>query len=91
VVRSCGGNYWGKYKGRERHRVSEIYYNVAKKIIGKAREAGATVIMMEGLNVYKEDKGSKELNERIHRWSYSRFQQILEYQAKLHGLNVKIC
>ena len=30
-----------------------------------------------------------ELNGRIHRWSYKRFQQILEYQAKLHGLNVK--
>jgi putative transposase len=79
----------GKYKGREWRRVREIYYNVAKKIIGKAKEAGATVIIMEGLNVYKEDKDSKELNGRIHRWSYSRFQQILEYQAKLHGLNVK--
>jgi putative transposase len=79
----------GKYKGREWRRIREIYYNVAKKIIGKAKEAGATVIIMEDLNVYKEDKDSKELNGRIHRWSYKRFQQILEYQAKLHGLNVK--
>jgi putative transposase len=29
------------------------------------------------------------LNGRIHRWSYSRFQKILEYQAKLCGLHVK--
>jgi len=79
----------GKYKGREWRRVREIYYNVAKKIIGKAKEVGATVIIMEDLNVYKEDKDSKELNGRIHRWSYRRFQQILEYRAKLHGLNVK--
>ena len=79
----------GKYKGREWRRVREIYYNVAKKIIGKAKEAGATVIIMEDLNVYKEDKDSKELNGRIHRWGYRRFQRILEYQAKLHGLNVK--
>jgi putative transposase len=79
----------GKYKGREWRRVREIYYNVAKKIIGKAKEVGATVIIMEDLNVYKEDKDSKELNGRIHRWGYRRFQRILEYQAKLHGLNVK--
>ena len=44
---------------------------------------------MEDLEVYKEDKGSKELNGRIHRWGYRRLQRILEYQAKLHGLNVK--
>jgi putative transposase len=78
-----------KYRGREWHRVREIYYRVAKEIIGKAREIGAKVIVMEDLEVYKEDKDSKELNGRIHRWSYRRFQQVLEYQAKLHGLNVK--
>jgi putative transposase len=78
-----------KYKGRERYRVREIYYRAAKGIIGKAIEVGATVIVLEDLDVYKEDKGSRELNGRIHRWSYRRFQRILEYQAKLHGLNVK--
>jgi len=80
----------GKYKGRERHRVREIYYRAAKEIISKAREVGATVIVMEDLrHLNRKDKDSKELNGRIHRWSYRRFQQILEYQAKLHGLNVK--
>ncbi|MCL7394312.1 MAG: RNA-guided endonuclease TnpB family protein, partial [Thaumarchaeota archaeon] len=80
----------GKYKGRERHRVGEIYYRAAKEIISKAREVGATVIVMEDLRrLNEEDKGSRELNGRIHRWSYRRFQQTLEYQAKLHGLNVK--
>jgi len=78
-----------KYRGRERHRVREIYYRAAKEIIGKAREVGATVIVMEGLDLHERDLGSKELNGRIHRWGYRRFQQILEYQAKLHGLNVK--
>jgi len=80
----------GKYKGRERHRVREIYYKVAKEVIGEAREVGATVIVMEDLRrLNEEDKGSRELNGRIHRWSYKRFQQILEYQARLHGLHVK--
>jgi putative transposase len=79
-----------KYKGRERHRIREIYYNVAKKIIDKAREVGATVIVMEDLKRLNEkNMGSKELNGRIHRWGYRKFQQILEYQAKLCGLHVK--
>jgi putative transposase len=80
----------GKYKGRERHRVREIYHRAAKEIIDKAKKIGATVIVMEDLRrLNEEDKGSRELNGRIHRWGYRRFQQILEYQAKLHGLNVK--
>jgi len=79
-----------KYRGREWRRVREIYYKAAKRIIGKALEIGATVIVMEGLvRLNEEHMGSKELNGRLHRWSYRRFQRILEYQAKLHGLNVK--
>jgi len=78
-----------KYGRRERNRVREIYYKVVKEIIGKAKETGATVIVMEDLEIHGRGMGSKELNGRIHRWSYKRFQRILEYQAKLHGLNVK--
>jgi len=79
-----------KYRGREWRRVREIYYKAAKKIIDKAVEVGAMVIVMEDLRYFnEEDKGSKELNGRLHRWGYRRFQQILEYQARLHGLNVK--
>jgi len=78
-----------KYRGREWNRVREIHYKAAKKIIDKAVAAGATVIVMEDLEVYKENKGLRELNGRVHRWGYGKFQRILEYQAKLHGLNVK--
>jgi putative transposase len=45
---------------------------------------------MEDLKCFREkDWGFKELNGRLHRWSYRRFQQVLGYEAKLHGLNVK--
>ncbi len=79
----------GKYRGREWRRIKEIYYKAVKRIIDKANGIGATVIVMEDLEVYKEDLGSRELNGRIHRWGYRSFQQILEYQAKLCGLHVK--
>jgi len=77
-----------KYRGRERNRIREVYYRAAKEIIGRAKEAGAAVIVMEDLKIHGRDMGSEELNGRIHRWSYRRFQRILEYQAKLNGLNV---
>ncbi|MCL7394523.1 MAG: hypothetical protein LZ169_06880, partial [Thaumarchaeota archaeon] len=56
----------GKYRGHEWRRIREIYYRATKEIIGKAREVGATVIVMEGLRrLNEEDKGSRELNGRI--------------------------
>jgi putative transposase len=79
-----------KYRGREWHRIREIYYRAAKEMIGKALEVLHHDHSSPGLErLNEEDAGSKELNGRIHKWSYRRFQQILEYQAKLHGLNVK--
>jgi len=41
---------------------------VAREIIGKALEIGATVIVMEDLEIYKEERGLKELNGRLRRW-----------------------
>jgi putative transposase len=79
-----------KYNGREWRRIREIYYRAAKEIIGKALEVGATVIVMENLERLNEkDKGSKELNGQLHHWSYRKFQNMLDYEARLHGLNTK--
>jgi len=79
-----------KYRGREWRRIREIYYKAAKRIISRALEIGATIIVIEDLkHLNEEDMGSKELNGRLHRWSYRRFQRILEYQAKLYGLSVR--
>jgi putative transposase len=79
-----------KYRSREWRRIKEIYYKAVKRIIDKAKEADVKIIIMEDLkHLNRKDKGSRELNGRIHRWSYSRFQKILEYQAKLCGLHVK--
>jgi putative transposase len=79
-----------KYRGREWQRIKEIYYKAVKRIIDKAKEADVKIIIMEDLkHLNRKDKGSKELNGRLHRWGYSRFQRILEYKAKLCGPYVK--
>jgi putative transposase len=79
-----------KYRGREWRRIKEIYYKAVKRIIDKAKEADVKIIIMEDLkHLNRKNISSKELNGRLHRWSYSRLQKILEYQAKLCGLHVK--
>ena len=79
-----------KYRDREWRRIKEIYHKAVKRIIDKAKEADVKIIIMEDLkHLNRKNTGSKELNGRLHRWSYSRFQKILEYQAKLCGLHVK--
>jgi putative transposase len=79
-----------KYRGRERRRVEDIYHKVSNRIITVAKEAGASVVVLEKLkNIRKKEKRSKAMNGRLNRWSFRKFQEIIEYKAKLAGLNVK--
>ena len=36
----------------------------------------------------KKSRGSKAINGRLNRWSFRKLQEIMEYKAKLAGLNV---
>jgi len=81
-----------KYKGRERRRVEAIYHRIAKEVVAKAKEIGASTIVMEDLGKIrrKHKKGrSKAINGRLNRWSFRKFQNIVDYKARLAGLNVK--
>jgi putative transposase len=78
-----------KYRCRERRRVETIYHEVANRIIDEARKVKASTLVLEGFtNIRKRIRRSKELNGRLNRWSFRKFQEIIEYKAKLAGLNV---
>jgi len=78
-----------KYRGRERRRVEDIYHKLANQIIDEAKELKASTIVLEELtNIRKRTRRSKELNGRLNRWSFRKLQNIIEYKAKLVGLNV---
>jgi len=78
-----------KYRGRERRRVEDIYHKLANKIIDEAKKLKASTIVLEGLaDMRKRIRYSKELNGRLNRWSFRKLQEIMEYKAKLAGLNV---
>jgi putative transposase len=78
-----------KYRGRERRRVEDIYHKLANKIIDETKKLKASTIVLEELaNMRKRIRHSKELNGRLNRWSFRKLQEIIEYKAKLAGLNV---
>lgn len=54
-----------------------------------AKERGASIIVLENLkNIRKRVKRSKELNGKLNRWSFRKLQKIIEYKAKLNGIDV---
>jgi putative transposase len=78
-----------KYSGRERRRVEDIYHRVANQIVTAAKEAKASVVVMEKLkNIREKKKRIKAMNGRLNRWSFRRLQNIIEYKARLSGLMV---
>ncbi|MBS7614090.1 IS200/IS605 family accessory protein TnpB-related protein, partial [Candidatus Bathyarchaeota archaeon] len=47
-----------------------------------------STIVLEGLRNIRQRRKSKEINGRLNRWSFRKFQSRVEYKAKLVGLNV---
>jgi putative transposase len=75
-----------KYRDRERNRVLDIYYKVANEIV--ALKTNSAIALENLKEIRTKIKYSKETNGRLHRWSFRKFQQILEYKAKLNGIEV---
>jgi putative transposase len=49
----------------------------------------ATCIVLERLtDIRRRIRYSRELNGRLHRWSFHRRQSVIEYKAKVKGVNV---
>ncbi len=77
-----------KYRNRERNRVLDIYHKVANEIIKSAIKTNSAIALEDLKKIREKINYSKELNGRLHRWSFRKFQQILEYKAKLNGIEV---
>ncbi|MEM3586778.1 MAG: transposase, partial [Candidatus Jordarchaeaceae archaeon] len=78
-----------KYRGRERRRMDAVYHRAAKEVVCEAKEEGASVIVLENLKGIRGRMNySKQMNGRLHRWSFRRLQSVVEYKAKLAGLTV---
>ena len=77
-----------KYRDRERNRVLDIYHKVTNKIVKIALKTNSAIALENLKEIRRKINCSKELNGRLHRWSFRKFQEILEYKAKLNGIEV---
>lgn len=77
-----------KYRNRERNRVLDIYHKVSGEIVRIALEANSAIALEDLKGIRAKINYSKELNGRLHRWSFKKLQQIIEYKAKLNGVEV---
>jgi len=77
-----------KYRSRERNRVLNVYHEVANKIVEVALKANSAIALENLEEIRKRMDYSKELNGRLHRWGFRKFQQVLEYKARLNGIEV---
>ncbi|WP_148882044.1 RNA-guided endonuclease InsQ/TnpB family protein [Thermococcus aciditolerans] len=76
-----------KYGLREKNRLNDLYHKLANKIVELAEKYGG--IALEDLMEIRDSiRYSAELNGRLHRWSFRKLQSIIEYKAKLRGINV---
>ena len=63
------------------------YHKLSNKIVEIAERYGG--IALENLRGLRESvRYSREVNGRLHRWSFRRLQAIIEYKAKLRGIKV---
>ena len=78
-----------KYRNREKCRVEDIYHKVANQIVKQALDENANTIVLERLtHIRRRIHYTKAMNGRLHRWSFRRLQTVIEYKAKLAGINV---
>jgi len=51
-------------------------------------ETNSAIALEDLKEIRTKIKYSNKINGRLHRWSFRKFQQILEYKAKLSGIPV---
>ncbi len=86
--RRVKANVLAKYRNRERNRVLDIYHKVANETVKVASEGNSAIALENLKEIRTRVNYSRELNGRLHRWSFRKLQQILEYKAKLKGIDV---
>jgi len=66
----------------------DIHHKVANKIVEIALKTNLAIALENLQKIRKKINYSRELNGRLHRWSFRKLQLIIEYKAKLSGIPV---
>jgi len=75
-----------KYGKREKNKINDLYHKIANKVVELAGRSGIALEDLRGIRDLINY--SRELNGRLHRWGFRKLQSIIEYKAKLKGIEV---
>jgi transposase, IS605 OrfB family, central region len=79
-----------RLRGRERRIVNHELHVISKEIVEYARQFPSPVIAMEKLTGIRENfRRGKKLNRRFHSLPFRKLQKMVEYKAKLEGIEVR--
>jgi len=84
----------GKYekvkqiKDRESRIVKDINHKVSRKIVDTAKESGKGIKLEDLTGIRNSKKQAKSFQYAKHSWSFYQLQQMIEYKAKLLGVEV---
>ena len=66
----------------------DVYHRVANWVVKEALKLNSAIALENLKNIRRKVKFSREMNGRLHRWSFRKLQFIIEYKAKLSGIPI---
>jgi putative transposase len=79
-----------KISGREARHVKHLNHEVSAGIIAEAKQAGASLIVLEDLTDIRDRiRTRKRERSRLHRWPFRQLQELICYKAEGAGIEVK--
>jgi putative transposase len=83
---------WKRLRGKEQRFGRDVDHVTSKRIVDFAASTGNAVIALENLEGIRcgagTGKRTKNFNNRLHRWSFYRLSECVEYKAQQRGMAV---
>lgn len=79
-----------KVSGKEARHVEHVNHQISKAIVEEAKNAGASLIILEELkNIRENIRAGKRVRSRLHRWPFRQLQGFIAYKAGAFGITVQ--
>jgi putative transposase len=71
------------------HQINDILHKQTQHIVSTLHERGVqTLVIGDIRDIRKSINYGKEMNQRLHSWSFGKFRELLTYKAQLVGMKV---
>jgi putative transposase len=76
-----------KVRNKEKRMVDDLLHKISRKIVNKAKEENAVIVLGDLKGIRKQDKGRK-FNRKLNSFPYYRLSKFIEYKALWEGIAV---